>query len=215
MRVRAGDDYVRFIRESLSDLGPSLPKDSGDYDLRFYDDFAVMRGDILTRNQEWGLARLVAGYAWKWRSKKKADGQAAATFDIEIDGTRLCWNQTDTDWVNSPTSIDEVGSIHTVQGYDLNYAGVIIGRDLYYDTALRSIRFDRTNYFDTRGKARNNNLRGVSYTDDEILAMVKNAYSVLLTRGMRGTYVYVCDEALREHLRPFFKGFAYGSHREA
>ncbi|MGV8845280.1 DNA/RNA helicase domain-containing protein [Tessaracoccus sp.] len=208
MRVRAGNDYVRFIREILGDLGPSQPQDFGDYDLRFYDDFSAMRDAILARNREHGLARLVAGYAWEWRSK------TGLTFDIEIDGVQLCWNRTATDWINSSTSIDEVGSIHTVQGYDLNYAGVIIGRDLYFDTMSKTIRFDRKNYFDVKGKARNNNLRGVSYTDDDILGMVKNVYGVLLTRGMRGTYVYVCDEALREHLRPYFSGLADGSHRK-
>lgn len=208
MRVRAGDDYVGFIRELLSDLGPSGPPPLGDYDLRFYDDFTAMRDDIFAQNSEYGLARLVAGYAWEWRSKAGSTGQTADTFDIEIDGVRLCWNRTATDWINSATSIDEVGSIHTVQGYDLNFAGVIIGRDLYYDPEAGAIRFDRDNYFDKKGKAKNNNLRGVSYTDDDILEMVKNVYSVLLTRGVRGTYVYVCDEELREHLRPYFTGTA-------
>jgi DUF2075 family protein len=51
-------------------------------------------------------------------------------YDIEVDGLKLRWNGTDVDWVNSRNSLDEVGSIHTIQGYDLNYAGVIIGRDL-------------------------------------------------------------------------------------
>lgn len=198
MRVSAGDDYVAHVREALSGIGPLEDRDFGNYDLRFYDDFSAMRRDILERNREHGLARLVAGYAWKWVSNK------GAGHDIEIDGVELCWNRTATDWINSATSVDEVGSIHTVQGYDLNYAGVIIGPDLFYDTATNSVRFDRDNYFDAKGKVQANNLRGVTYTDDEILEMVKNVYAVLLTRGIRGTYVHVCDDALREHLRPFF-----------
>ncbi|GAB3818170.1 hypothetical protein GCM10028820_19970 [Tessaracoccus terricola] len=198
MRVSAGDDYVAHVREALSGIGPFTGRDFGDYDLRFYGDFSAMRRAILARNREEGLARLVAGYAWKWVSNK------GAGHDIEIDGVELCWNRTATDWINSATSAEEVGSIHTVQGYDLNYAGVIIGPDLFYDTAANSIRFDRDNYFDAKGKAQANNLRGVTYGDDEILEMVKNVYAVLLTRGIRGTYVYVCDDALREHLRPFF-----------
>lgn len=202
MRVAAGDDYLAFVRELLSGMPPKVGRDFGDYDLRFYDDLPTMRDAILARNGEHGLARLVAGYAWPWLSKGKA--AHSGVHDVEIDGVKLCWNRTATDWINSSTSVDELGSIHTVQGYDLNYAGVIIGRDLYYDQNTRSIRFDRANYYDAKGKAQNNNLRGVAYTDDDILEMVKNVYGVLLTRGMRGTYVYVCDEALREHLRPFF-----------
>lgn len=198
MRVRAGDDYVAHVREALSGMGPGQRRDFGDYDLRFFDDFREMHEAILQRNREHSLARLIAGYAWKWQSSK------GASHDIEIDGVQLCWNRTDKDWINSTTSVEEVGSIHTVQGYDLNYAGVIIGRDLYFDRESQTIKFDPDNYFDAKGKARNNNLRGVSYSDDDILEMVKNVYAVLLTRGIRGTYVYVCDEALREHLRPFF-----------
>ncbi|WP_062297452.1 DUF2075 domain-containing protein [Demequina maris] len=201
MRVKAGDDYIGYVREMLSDYAPEAPRTFEGYDLRFFDDLGSMRDAILSRNREHGLARLAAGYAWPWNSKgSKADDEI---FDMEIDGIRLCWNREATDWINSRTSVEEVGSIHTVQGYDLNYVGVVIGRDMYFDVKSQRIRFDRAHYFDKKGRA-NNNLRGLSYSDDDILGMVKNIYSVLLTRGMLGTYVYVCDEALREHLRPFF-----------
>ncbi len=199
MRVRAGDDYTIFVRQLLSGVPTPLQTDFGDYDLRFFDDFAAMRQEIFDRNAEHGLARVVAGYAWRWRSRRDP-----SAFDIEIDGIGMCWNRTDRDWINSPSSIHEVGSIHTVQGYDLNYAGVIIGRELYFDPDEQRIKFNPASYFDTKGKTRNNKLRGITHTVDDIAEMVKNAYSVLLTRGIRGTYVYVCDEALREHLRPHF-----------
>ena len=104
--------------------------------------------------------------------------------------------------MNTATSVNEVGSIHTIQGYDLNYAGVIIGRDLRHDDAAGRVVFDRANYFDPRGTT-NNRLLGITYTDDDILQFVKNIYAVLLTRGVLGTYVYVCDPSLREYLRRF------------
>lgn len=93
-------------------------------------------------------------------------------------------------------------SIRTIQGYDLNYAGVIIGRDLRYDRERQALVFDRNHYYDAKGKE-NNRVRGISYTDEDILRFVRNIYCVLLTRGMLGTYVYVCDPDLREHLRPY------------
>lgn len=205
MRVHAGSDYLSHIRRALSDNPSGSVPDFGDYDLRFFDDPDEMYREILERNREHGLARLVAGYAWPWNSR----GASADDFvwDIEVGTLRLCWNRTATDWINSPSSVREVGSIHTVQGYDLNYAGVVIGPDLYWDRAERRIKLDRANYFDKKGKAANG-LKGIAYSDEEVLAMVKNAYNVLLTRGMRGTYVYVCDPALREHLRPFFSNVA-------
>ena len=105
--------------------------------------------------------------------------------------------------MSSKSSADEVGVIHTIQGYDLNYAGVIIGPDLRYDAAAGRMYFDRSNYFDPTA-ANNMRKRGITFSDDEILGLVRNIYAVLLTRGMRGTYVYVCDEALRAHLRAWF-----------
>lgn len=194
MRVKAGQDYVAYVKAVLAGT-VEKPESFGEYDLRFFDDLGEMQSAIVQKEQEHGLARLLAGYAWKWVSKKDP-----TAFDIDLDGIQLRWNSTDVDWVNSPKSIHEVGSIHTIQGYDLNYAGVIVGPDLFYDTGSGKIAFDRSNYKDTRGSA-NNVKRGITYTDDDILHFVRNIYAVLLTRGIFGTYVYVCDEALRSYLR--------------
>ncbi|MGO1594679.1 MAG: DNA/RNA helicase domain-containing protein, partial [Ancrocorticia sp.] len=106
------------------------------------------------------------------------------------------------DWISSRHSSDEVGSIHTVQGYDLNYAGVIIGNDLRYDSSNHKITFDRAEYHDKKGKE-DNLKRGINYSDHDLLQYVRNIYGVLLTRGIIGTYVYVCDPALREYLRRY------------
>jgi len=196
MRVKAGDDFVTYVRGMLSD-NPPEPHDFGPYDFRMFDDIRALEAAIRQRNADAGLARMVAGYAWPWRSKKDPNA-----FDIELEGHGMRWNRTLRDWISSPTSIDEVGSIHTVQGYDLNYAGVIIGRDLRYDASIGHLSADLDNYFDAKGKE-NNRARGITYTPDDILKLIENIYAVLLTRGIRGTYVYVVDPVLREYLRPF------------
>ncbi|SJM61799.1 conserved hypothetical protein [Gulosibacter sp. 10] len=198
MRIAAEQDYVGYIRAVLGDTRPDERERFDGYDLRFFTDLGEMRREILHREQEHGLSRLVAGYAWPWRSK--ADAEA---FDIELDGERLRWNSTQRDWISSPDSIDEVGSIHTVQGYDLNYAGVIIGQDLRYEPETERIIFDRAEYHDKKGRENNPRL-GIVYSDEDLLQYVKNVYTVLLTRGILGTYVYVCDPGLREYLRKFF-----------
>ncbi|PQZ92889.1 AAA family ATPase [Arthrobacter sp. MYb227] len=199
MRVRGGNDYVAYIRAIFSSRPPK-PARFGDYDLRFFDDVALMQQEILKRESEVQLSRLVAGYAWEWKSR--SDKEA---FDIEIDGLEFRWNQTQKDWINTAGSIGEVGSIHTVQGYDLNYAGVIIGPDLRYDPVAQRIYIQRSSYFDKKGKENNPKL-GITYSDDDLLRYITNVYAVLLTRGILGTYVYVCDGPLREYLRNYFSG---------
>lgn len=153
-----------------------------------------MRDAIIERDQEFELSRLVAGYAWEWKSKRDKNA-----LDIEIDGLQLQWNSTDKDWINSRNSVHEVGSIHTVQGYDLNYVGVIIGPDLRMDPLSGHVYFDRSNYFDKKGLENNPRL-GIKYSDQDILEYIRNIYAVLLTRGIRGTFIYVCDELLRDYL---------------
>ncbi len=194
LRVKAGQDYVEFIKRLLTDY--PLPNPGFDeYDLRFFDSFTEMRDEILKKNQEVGLSRILAGYAWKWVSKKDSTQP-----DIEIDGLKLFWNQTDKDWINSKNSELEVGSIHTIQGYDLNYAGVVIGNDLGFDASSNQIVFRRENYFDSKGTL-NNRVQGIVYSDDDILQYIVNIYRVLLTRGIKGTYIYVHDPELREVIK--------------
>ncbi len=198
MRLQAEGDYLGYVDQLLSDGAQAEPRVFGNYDLRFFDDVTEMRHAIFARDRELGLSRLVAGYGWSWPSKKDK-----AAFDIDLDGIKLRWNSRIVDWIASPKSLEEVGSIHTVQGYDLNYAGVIIGPELRWDAENGRLKLDKKSYRD-RGAKQDNGVLGIKFSDAELLALVRNIYRVLLTRGMRGTYVYVCDPALRERLRPFF-----------
>lgn len=196
MRVKAGADYVGYVRRVL-DGTASEPQTFPGYDLRFFDDFGHMLSVVAEKDAEVGLARTIAGYAWPWASKKDP-----TAFDITIGDRQLRWNRTIVDWINTPGSVNEVGSIHTTQGYDLNIAGVIIGPDLRFDPTTGRVCFDRANYHDAKGMQNNPQL-GIVYMDEDVLQYVKNIYAVLMTRGVLGTYVYVCDPPLREHLRKF------------
>ena len=200
MRVQAGSDFVSHIRWILDPRPLSAPRmrqDFGEYDFRAFNSVAEMRDEIFRRDAEVGLSRMVAGYAWEWRTKR--DNTA---FDIEIDQTRLRWNGTPTDWIASRNALEEVGSIHTVQGYDLNYVGVIIGLDLRFNPQQRRLFIDRDSYFDKKGKE-NNPALGKRYSDEDLLRFITQIYAVLMTRGIRGTYVYACDAGLREYLKAF------------
>ena len=199
MRVAGGTDYIEFIGRVFAGTQQG-PEAFGNYELRFFDDIAEMRQAIFEKDKEVGLSRMIAGYAWPWASKNDP-----SAVDIQIGDVGLTWNRTATDWINSPTSIEEVGSIHTVQGYDLNYAGVIIGPDLGYDPVAKKIVFHRENYHDKKGKENNPRL-GIEYTDEDLLNYVVNIYRVLLTRGIKGTFVYVCDPVLRSFLMRLLAG---------
>lgn len=199
MRVAGGQDYITFARRLVrGEIEPHETFTFPSYDVRFFDSAAAMRDAIVERNAEQGLSRLVAGYAWEWVSRKDP-----TAFDIRLDDLEMAWNRTDKDWINSPGSLNEVGSIHTVQGYDLNYAGVIIGPDLRYDAERGRVYVDRDSYKDAKGKE-NNKALGRVYTDEDLLSYITNIYAVLLTRGIRGTYVYVCDPGLREYVKSVF-----------
>ncbi len=197
MRLRASEDYVGYMRQLLA--GTQQKREIfEDYDLRFFDDANEMYQELQKRENEFGLCRMLAGYAWPWSSKRDP-----RSFDIEIDDLKLRWNSTTKDWVNTPNAFQEVGSIHTIQGYDLNYAGVIIGPDLVFDSEAMEIKIDRLSYFDKKGQE-NNRVLGIQYSDEDLLRYITNIYGVLLTRGIRGTYVHVRNPELREHLQQFF-----------
>ena len=131
---------------------------------------------------------MIAGYSWKWISNKDD-----SLLDIEIENTKLRWNSTNIDWVNSPNAINEVGCIHTTQGYDLNYSGIIFGNEISYSKEKDEIIIKEENYFDANGKQ--------SIKDpSELKEFIINIYKTILLRGIKGTYVYACDKNLREYL---------------
>ena len=198
MRVKAGEKYIEAIHKWLR--GHKTEKIAlGPYDFQLFHNLEDMVKAVRKKNEEVGLSRLVAGYAWDWVSNKKGGENK---YDINIGRVHIKWNNvTQRDWISS--SLDdaakEVGSIHTVQGYDLNYAGVIIGPELKWDENAEKVVVDAENYRDKKGKENLKQL-GIDVTDDDILQNVLNIYSVLLTRGIHGTYLYVCDEPLRRRL---------------
>lgn len=100
--------------------------------------------------------------------------------------------------MNSPNALNEVGCIHTIQGYDLNYAGVIIGGDLVFDETQGRIVARKEEYYDSNG------YRGVS-DPEELRRYIINIYKTLLTRGIVGTYVYIVDDKLREYVKRSLK----------
>lgn len=197
MRVKGGIDYISFV-DSLLNV---KRKDhsiyqNGQYDLFIFDSLKEMHARLTAKEKTHGLCRMVAGYAWPWASKKDK-----TAIDIKIDGLEFQWNQTDQDWVNSPSAFREVGCIHTTQGYDLNYTGVIFGEEISFNPVTRQIEIDPKKYFDINGK------KGAG-TIEDLKAYIINIYKTIMYRGIRGTYIYACDENLRNYLKQHIPTFA-------
>lgn len=189
-RVLGEEDYITYIKNLLN-CTLEGKKTFGEYEFEIFNNVANLKKAIKEKNNEHNLCRMVAGYGWKWTTKGKKEG-----FDIKIENEKMIWNTTGTDWVNSKNSVNEVGCIHTIQGYDLNYAGIIIGPEVTYSEEENKIKIIKENYYDTNGK------RGVS--DNKVLERyIRNIYGVLLTRGIKGTYVYVVDEKLRKYMKKY------------
>ncbi|MDT8376427.1 MAG: DNA/RNA helicase domain-containing protein [Mariprofundaceae bacterium] len=188
-RVRGGNAYVKFV-DALLNVGLANGKqfNSKNYEFSLFDSIDEMVATIQEKNHQFGLSRLIAGYAWPWISKKDPN-----LFDIEIEDIQLRWNRTNTDWINAKNAEYEVGCIHTTQGYDLNYAGIIFGEEIGYDKNLRTIMIDEQKYFDRNGKQ--------SITDaNELKQYILNIYKTIMLRGIKGTFIYACNESLREYL---------------
>lgn len=192
-RVKGGNSYVSFIDKLLNcnfRLNLELYK-SNNYEFILFDTIEEIVNEVKLRDKENGLSRLIAGYSWEWISENNK-----SLYDIEIDNIKLQWNSTRTDWINSENSINEVGCIHTTQGYDLNYAGIIFGNEISYDLEKNEIIIKDENYYDKNGKRSIENKEELKY-------FIINIYKTIMLRGIKGTYVYACDKNLREYFKRF------------
>lgn len=189
MRVKGGNDYISYVKDILS--GDVKQKKSfANYELKLMTDFKSFNELMYQKEKEVKLVRMAAGYAWDWLSKKDK-----SVFDIEIQGIKKQWNHCTEGWVHSKEAIDEVGCIHSTQGYDLNYAFIILGNEIGYDSDNKCIIVRAQNYYDQYGKS--------TASDEELKEYIQHIYYVLMTRGIRGTYLYVCDSELRKYISQY------------
>lgn len=195
LRVSGGKDYVSYLTKLLN-CGLKNEKahfKSQKYELILFYSIEEMVEHIKFCNYKYGLSRLVAGYSWPWLSKNDSTQK-----DIAIENAYLQWNSINEDWVNSENAINEVGCIHTTQGYDLNYAGVIFGKEISYDESNGKILIHKENYYDRNGKT------GIE-NEEQLKKYILNIYETLMLRAIKGTFVYVCDEKLRNYFAKYME----------
>lgn len=201
-RCNGSDGYLAWLDNTL-DIRPTANPtlEQAEYDFRVFDDPAEMHALIEKKNQATNRARVVAGYCWPWPSKNDPEA-----WDIQLPefSYQRRWNLSEDGslWIVKPGSVAQVGCIHTCQGLELDYVGVIIGDDLVY-------RDKRIVVDATRRASSDQSIRGLKKMMRDnperarILAdqIVKNTYRTLMTRGMKGCYVYCTDKPLADYLR--------------
>ncbi|ERH01002.1 MAG: hypothetical protein J07HN6_02633 [Halonotius sp. J07HN6] len=195
------DGYVAWLDDVL-EIRDTANSDGFDleFDVRLYDDPQRLHEAIEQKNNEEMLSRVVAGYCWEWEKEGRDDSEYV---DVEIGDYRKSWNRDGGDpWAIDEGSIEEVGCIHTCQGLEFDYVGVIIGPDMKYrDGEVITDHEGRANTdYSLRGvkKMMNENPEKAEDIVDEV---VKNTYRTLLSRGLKGCYIYCCDDQLEDYLK--------------
>lgn len=197
-RCNGSDQYIQLINNILQ-IGESVDIDAKEfnYDLRVYDDPNELRDALREINKINNKARMVAGYCYDWDVKNGRDD-----YDIYLENDfKAQWNlATDKIWAINPKSFEQVGCIHTAQGLEFDYIGVLVGNDLIYDEERGLIITDRTQI---SGDDKSSGIRTADAETAERL--IKNTYKTLLTRGQKGCFIYCEDKALAKYIRSFIE----------
>lgn len=200
MRSLGGKRYIDYVHDVLSNsFRPTQKEEFEGFEAKIFSNIQDFVATMEKREMEYGLSRMVAGFAWKWESKHNKD-----TYDIEIDGMKFRWNSTQNNWIGSKNAPKEVGSIYTVQGDDLNYVGIIIGKDLIFRDG--KLVFNRGYHADSGAMKRSQRqvANDEQIGEDDMLEQVLRTYRILMNRAVKGVYIYVCDDKLREYLSQYY-----------
>ena len=201
-RCNGSDGYLAWLDNTLQICTTAnwTMKDI-DYDIRILDSPQELKKLIFEKNREsCNRARMLAGYCWDWIKEGKND---SSIHDIQIGDFEMSWNLSNTTtFAIDDSSVNEVGCIHTSQGLEFDYVGVIIGDDLRYEDGKVITDF-------TKRARTDQSLKGIKtlYRNNPVAAkaeadkIIKNTYRTLMTRGMKGCYVYCTDKKLAEYLK--------------
>lgn len=194
-RCNGSDAYIQFVDDVLQRTGESVSVDLSElnFDFRVFDNASDLREALRKKNSVNNKSRMVAGYCYDWNVK-----HGRGEYDILLPGGfRAKWNlENDDIWAVNPESFEEVGCIHTAQGLEFDYVGVLIGKDLRYDTNSGNVITDKSRI------SKDDKSSGIrSSNDAQARRLILNTYKTLLTRGQKGCYVYCEDQALSEYMK--------------
>lgn len=190
-RCGGSDGYLAFL-DNLLEIRETANFNINDidYDVRVFDDPNKMRDELRELNKKANKARMLAGYCYNWISKKDP-----SEYDIKLKNNfEAQWNFSSTStWAIDEDSFEQVGCIHTSQGLEFDYCGVIIGKDLIY-------RGNKVVTDATKRAKTDQSLRG---NKDPFVAdkIIRNTYKTLLSRGQKGCFIFCEDDELRDYIK--------------
>ena len=204
-RCNGSDGYLAWIDNVLGIRETANYTLEGiDYDFHVLDDPKVLRDTIIELNRPSNRARILAGYCWEWPKKEQNNPNY---HDIKIGDFGISWNLSSTStYAIDKDSVYQAGCIHTAQGLEFDYVGVIIGNDLRYENGrvitdyTARAKSDRSIH-GIKAMAKEDPEKAEKLADE----IIRNTYRTLLTRGMKGCYVYCTDPGLREYLKRMMK----------
>lgn len=198
-RCNGSAGYLEWLDDVLGVRKAEVDSfDRPSFDFRLVDTPEELHQLIVERNGS-NRARVVAGYCWDWKSKKdpKAD-------DIVIGEYRRQWNlgSDGSLWIMSPTSVNQVGCIHTCQGLEVDYIGVIVGPDLLFRDGRLVTDVENRSRMDRSVRGFRSAMKREPYgAAERVDRLIRNTYRTLMTRGMKGCYVHCTDDETQEHIR--------------
>ena len=200
-RCNGSDGYLSWIDNTLEIRPTANPfMDGIDYDIRIMKSPSEVYDLILEHNKTYNKSRMLAGYCWNWITEGKND---SSVHDIIIDDFEMSWNLGNTStYAIDDESVNQIGCIHTSQGLEFDYVGVIIGDDMRYENGHIVTDFSKRaktdkSLFGIKKMYKENPDKANKLADE----VIKNTYRTLMTRGMKGCYVYCTDEKLAQYLR--------------
>ena len=201
-RCNGSDGYLAWIDNTLQIRETANPTLEGiNYDFRVFDSPRDLREEIVRLNQINNKARIVAGYCWNWESKKNPSRMDIVLPEYNFSAR---WNLADDGslWILKPESVSEIGCIHTCQGLELDYVGVILGPDLVIRNGIIETRADERSSGDSSVKGFKKLFReNPELARSRAAAIIKNTYRTLMTRGQKGCFVFSTDPETNAYLR--------------
>lgn len=192
-RCNGSDEYLAWVDSIVYNEDFEKSNEKIEYDIKVFDNILDLKEAIKEKNIN-NKARLISGDVFPWLSRTNKDA-----IDIVINGFSAQWNRTKA-FATDPNAIDEVGSIHTTQGMEFEYVGVIIGDDFLYRNG--KIITDYTRHPDGANEFKRPHQKRVKIEDLDIIdQLIRNTYRVLLSRGQKGCYIYCLDKELEIYLK--------------